>query len=125
VSFDYVILSVKVVPSIDRVALLEPWVTAKTNIVLIQNGIDIEAPVAQAFPENPVISALAFIAVSRTAPGHIQHKAYGRLVLGQYNAEPSEALQEFAQALEAGGVSGRVADNIDKERWLKCVWNTP
>ena len=47
---DYLILTVKVLPDVDRAALIRPAVGPKTVIVLIQNGIDIEAEIAAAFP---------------------------------------------------------------------------
>lgn len=122
-TFDLVLLCVKVVPSIDRVALLAPWVSEQTTIMLIQNGIAIEAPIRAAFPENPLISALAFIAVSRVAPGQIEHKAYGRLVVGAYGE--ASLMEELAEAFVSGGIAVKVADNIEYERWMKCVWNTP
>lgn len=121
--FDLVLLCVKVVPSIDRVALLAPWVSAQTTIMLIQNGIDIEAPILAAFPKNPLISALAFIAVSRVAPGQIEHQAYGRLVMGAYGEAP--IMPELAATFMAGGIVVKIAENIEYERWMKCVWNTP
>lgn len=121
--FDVVLLCVKVLPSIDRVALLKPWVSADTTIMLIQNGIDIEPPIAQAFPQNPLISALAFIAVSRVAPGKVEHKAYGRLVMGPYGK--GEVPMALVEAFNRGGISAKVTDNIQYERWAKCIWNTP
>lgn len=122
-AFDVVILCVKVVPSIDRVALLQPWVASHTTIMLIQNGIDIEAPIAAAFPNNLLISALAFIAVSRVAPGQIDHKAYGRLVMGSYGE--GRVPGALVEAFNAGGVAAKTTENIQYERWAKCIWNAP
>src|SRR5699024_9098308 len=78
---DYVILATKVLPGSDRAALLRPWLAPHSKIVLIQNGLDIEPELADAFPDNPILSCLAFIAVSRVAPARIKHNAYGRLVM--------------------------------------------
>ena len=72
---DYVILTAKVLPDADAVELLRPAVRSpKSVIVLIQNGIDIERKVAEAFPENEILSTIAYIGVSsaarfRSAPG--------------------------------------------------------
>src|SRR5699024_1624748 len=49
---DYLILSTKVAPGSDRTALIRPWLGANTQIVLIQNGLDIEREVTDAFPEH-------------------------------------------------------------------------
>lgn len=123
--FDYVLLCTKVLPNLDRAALLKPWVSSNTTIVLIQNGIDIEAPILEAFPNNPLLSCLAFIAVTRVAPGKIVHKAFGRLKIGSYPSGSNEVAKPIASAITAAGVTADVCEDIVYERWLKCVWNTP
>lgn len=124
-SFDYVLLCTKVLPHLDGAKLLAPWVGPNSTIVLIQNGIDIEKPVQQAFPNNPLLSCLAFIAVTRVAPGKIVHKAFGNLKVGGFPASEPAVAEPFAQALTSSGIKADIADNIVRERWLKCVWNTP
>ena len=53
---DYVLLCTKVVPSVDRVALIRQAVSANTAIVFIQNGVEIEQEILSAFPDNKIIS---------------------------------------------------------------------
>lgn len=122
---DYVICCVKVLPGIDRAELIKPWVGAHTRIVLIENGINIEPAVADAFPDNPLISCLAFIAVSRTGPGQIDHKAFGQLTMGAW----PNGISDDCRALEAlfveGGIHMKLAEQVVAERWRKSLWNTP
>ncbi len=126
VAADYVICCVKVLPDTDRAALITPWVSAGTRIVLIENGIDIEPPVAEAFPDNPLISCLAFIAVNRTeVPGVIEHVAYGRLALGVWPEGVTEDCRALAQWFEQEGIDVKLAESVVRERWIKSVWNTP
>jgi len=122
---DYLIVALKVVEGIDRVASMRPAVGPNTTIVLIENGIDIEPEIVEAFPNNAVVSALAFVAVSRVGPGVVEHKAYGQLMLGDFPKGASPATHRFAELLEAGGVRGVVSENVVTERWRKAVWNTP
>ena len=75
----------------DRAALIRPAVGPHTVIVLIQNGIDIEAAIAAAFPDNELLSSLAFVAVGRGAPGQVNHLSLGSLILGRYPAGVSPA----------------------------------
>lgn len=121
---DFLVVTLKLVAGVDRVALMHPLVGPETTVVLIENGIDIEPEIAGAFPENPLISGLAFVAVSRMAPGRIEHKAYGWLVLGDYPGGAGEQTHAFAALLEAGGVKGEVREDVIRERWKKSVWNT-
>ena len=120
---DYLVLAVKVLDDLDRAALIEPAVGSATAIVLIENGIDIEAPIAAAFPQTPLISGIAFIGARRTAPGRVHHQAFGRLVLGDYPGGIGPASRRFAALLEAGGMAGKLTDSVVTERWRKCVWN--
>lgn len=121
---DYVLLCVKVLPSIDRVALVRPWLGAHTRLVLIENGFAIEPELAAAYPQTPLISCIAVVAVSRNAPGHVTHSGYGRLVMGQYPQGVGTACRELAAWFEAGDVSVKLSEHITGERWKKCVWNT-
>jgi len=120
---DYVLLCVKVAEGVDRVALLRDAVGPGTSIVLLSNGIGIEPEIAQAYPDNELISGLAFICVTRTAPGKIWHQAYGRLALGNYPAGLSAKALALCAAFEQSGIACVASADIGTARWQKCVWN--
>lgn len=122
---DYLILCVKVLPGVDRAALVRPWMGANTRLVLIENGLDIERELADAYPDNPIISCLAFIAASRTEPGVVEHKAYGKLVMGRYPEGIDDNCRELSQFFIDGGINIDLTEQVVGERWRKCLWNTP
>ncbi|SES88261.1 ketopantoate reductase [Marinobacter segnicrescens] len=122
---DYLILCVKVLPGVDRAALVRPWMGANTRLVLIENGLDIERELADAYPDSPIISCLAFIAASRTEPGVVEHKAYGKLVMGRYPEGIDENCRELSQLFTDGGINIDLTEQVVGERWRKCLWNTP
>lgn len=122
---DYVLLCIKVVENADRIGLLKDAIGPNTSIVLVSNGIDIESEIAQAFPNNELISGLAFICVTRTAPGMIWHQAYGRLALGTYPSGLTEKTKALCAAYEQAGINCVASENITTARWQKCVWNAP
>lgn len=122
---DYLILCVKVLPGVDRAALVRPWMGSNTRLVLIENGLDIERELADAYPDNPIVSCLAFIAASRTEPGVVEHKAYGKLVMGRYPEGLDEHCQELSQLFIDGGINIDLTEQVVGERWRKCLWNTP
>jgi 2-dehydropantoate 2-reductase len=119
----YVVLCVKVTADIDRVALLRPAVHSGACIVLIENGIDIEAPIATAFPQNELASAIAYAGVSRVQPGKIIATMNAQLALGGYPHSPGDATRKFAAMCTAGGLPARVTQNLQSARWQKAVWN--
>lgn len=120
---DYVLLCVKVVDGLDRTALLRDVLGPATRIVLLCNGVEIEEEIAAAFPDHELISGLAFICVTRTAPGEIHHQAYGRIALGTYPSGLSHAARALCAAFEASGIPCVASEDIVAARWQKCVWN--
>jgi len=120
---DYLLLTSKVLENVDRAALIRPAVGPRTVIVLIQNGVDIEPPIAEAFPNNELLSSLAFVAVGRGAPGQVNHLSLGSLIMGCYPAGVTPAAQALAAAFEAGKVPCKLTENVIGARWQKAVWN--
>lgn len=120
---DFLILTVKVLEGVDRAALIRPAVGPKTIIVLIQNGVDIEAEIASAFPENEILSGLAVVGVGRSAPGMVNHQTMGQLNLGRYPNGSSLAAERLAGLLNGAGFGCKVTENVVSARWQKAVWN--
>ncbi|HHJ38958.1 MAG: 2-dehydropantoate 2-reductase [Methylothermaceae bacteria B42] len=122
---DYVILCTKVLPHVDRVALIREAVGPETAITLIQNGVEIEDELAKAFPDNELISGLAFVCVSRTKSGHVWHQAYGHLMFGRYPAGITPKVTALCDTFNKSGISAKAMEDIVAARWQKCVWNAP
>lgn len=120
---DYLMLCIKVVAGVDRVSLLKDAVGPDTAIVLLCNGIGIEEEIAAAFPDNEIISGLAFIGVTRTSPGRVHHQSFGNLSFGSYPSGISAKTQSLSDAYQQVGVHCLASDNIISARWQKCVWN--
>jgi len=119
---DYILLCTKVIPELDRVKLIEKAVKDNTSIILIQNGIGIEQALVDAFPDNEVVSGLAFICCNRLSPGNIHHLAYGKITLGNLS-HSSDKTQHLIDLFNKSGIEANTSDNIVTSRWLKCLWN--
>lgn len=124
-SADYVLLCTKVIPAVDRVALIRPAVAENTAIVFIQNGVEIEQEMLDAFPNNEVVSGLAFICCNRVCPGEILHLAYGRLALGNLPSGISNKTVQLCELFSQSGIDCNTNENIITGRWQKCIWNAP
>lgn len=122
---DFLILCVKVLPGVDRARLVAPWMDENTCLVLIENGLGIEKELADAYPNNPLISCLAFIAVSRTESGVVEHQAHGKLVMGRYPEGIDDNCHALSQLFQRGGINIDLTEQVVGERWRKCLWNTP
>lgn len=122
---DYAILCTKVLPGIDRAELVRSALGPNTAVTLIQNGVEIEAELAENFPDHELISGLAFVCVSRTGPGQVWHQAYGNLVFGNFPHGISRKVEALCAAFNRAGVRAKATADIVTARWQKCVWNAP
>ncbi len=119
---DFILVCTKIIPETDRVGLIQAAVSKNSNIVLIQNGINIEEEILTAFPDNNIISGLAFICCNRIAPARIHHLAYGKLTLGSLNRDNQEA-NHLCELFIKAGIEALSSSDIIGSRWLKCLWN--
>jgi 2-dehydropantoate 2-reductase len=122
---DYILVGLKVLPEIDTAKIITEVVGPETAIVLLQNGVEIEEPVVRAFPDNEIISGLAFICATRTSLGHIDHTDFGRLVIGLFPAGKSAKVEELATLFHDSGLLCEVSEDVVTARWRKLVWNAP
>jgi 2-dehydropantoate 2-reductase len=123
--FDLILIATKVLPTIDPVITITNFIKKDTTILLIQNGLNIERPYISAFPENEILSALAFVCSNRHDATHIEHIDYGRLMIGQVQSGTNNRLQEIISMFESAGVPVEKSDEIERERWIKLIWNVP
>lgn len=121
---DVVIVGLKTTNNHLLSELLPPLLHERTVVVLIQNGIGVEADVQQMFPDVQLIAGLAFICSAKTEPGRVNHQCYGSINLGNYSCKDerlfSAILNDFTNAgIQAGSVP------YEEARWKKAVWNMP
>ena len=121
---DVVIVGLKTINNHLLPKLLPPLLHEHTAVVLIQNGIGVEADVQQMFPNVQLIAGLAFICSAKTEPGRVNHQCYGSINLANYSCKDEDlfnsVLKDFTDAaIPAASVP------YDEARWKKAVWNMP
>lgn len=122
---DVVLVSLKSTQNHLLPTLLKPILHDSSMVILIQNGLGLEAELAQSFPNTTIVGGMAFICSSRIAPGHIQHKDYGALNIGFYQHRNDEMLTQFLDDCSVANLTVTVADDLYSSRWKKLVWNIP
>ena len=105
-------------------SLLPPLLHEHTLVVLIQNGIGLEADVQSWFPGLSLVAGLAFICSSKTEPGHINHQCYGSINLGNYSCKDETLFQSVLADFCEAGIDAHEVDYAEA-RWRKAVWNMP
>jgi 2-dehydropantoate 2-reductase len=127
--FDYILVCVKALPSNPSIPeQIAPAVSESTSIVLIQNGVDIEAPFAESFyPAHAIISSVAYLPVTQTSPAVFTHREVEKLHLGTHpvDAPPAHktAAAGFAALIQQGGATAVHHHDIGHERWSKLLVN--
>ncbi len=96
----------------------------KPIVLLIQNGIGVEADVQRMLPDARLMAGLAFICSAKRGPGHIDHQCYGHINLGNYSVGSDDDAKAVADDMLAAGITARMVD-YEEARWRKAVWNMP
>lgn len=111
-------------PSLLRPLLDKAGDGRKPIVLLIQNGIGVEADVQRMLPDARLMAGLAFICSAKRGPGHIDHQCYGHINLGNYSVGSDDDAKAVADDMLAAGITARMVD-YEEARWRKAVWNMP
>lgn len=139
-SFDYVVVAIKALPEVYKTEdIIRDAIPSTTTadgraptIVLIQNGIDIEQPVAEAFPHSLVLSGVSMIG-SHNYGGKIVQFEPDSLSVGYYpesakdtlnNTEREELAREFVALYALSGADCTYHPQLQAARWRKLVYNS-
>lgn len=121
---DVVIVALKTTNNHLLPSLLPPLLKPDTIVLLIQNGIGVEADVEKMFPRQPLAAGLAFICSAKTGPGHVNHQFYGNINIGNYSCADLQRFQQLVDDFRAAGI-GAASVGYHEARWKKAVWNMP
>ena len=104
--------------------LLPPMIHENTVVVLIQNGIGLEADLQALFPTLQIVAGLAFICSGKVGPGHIDHQCYGSINLGNYSVKDKELFAKLLMDFRNAEIEANEVE-YEEARWKKAVWNMP
>lgn len=121
---DVVIVGLKTTNNHLLPSLLTPLLHERTVVVLIQNGIGVEADVQKMFPDVQLVAGLAFICSAKTEPGRVNHQCYGSINLGNYSCRDEVVFSRILSDFTAAGVACASVP-YNEARWKKAVWNMP
>ena len=121
---DVVVVALKTTQNHLLPSLLPPLLKPDTIILLIQNGIGVEADVQQLFPSQPIAAGMAFICSAKAGPGHINHQFYGNINIGNYSCHNPQRYGQMLADFRAAGIGAADVEYLEA-RWKKAVWNMP
>ena len=128
-TFQYVICANKVIRSSED----HEWTdelehigrNKKTAFVTAQNGILNEPLLEQKFPENPILSAICYASVTRTAPRCVEEnlRMHQRCFKVGAFTKDETSFERAQQLVELGEHEFSFIEGVKKERWKKMVLN--
>lgn len=123
---DVIVVCLKTTSEGALAKMLPPLLKPTSLVILIQNGIGVEAEVARLVPGAMLVAGLAFICSAKAGPGLIDHQFYGNVNLAPFNLTPSamDSLSEVAEEFARAGIPNKIMDYA-VARWKKAVWNMP
>ncbi|EEH39103.2 2-dehydropantoate 2-reductase [Paracoccidioides lutzii Pb01] len=131
--FDYVVVTTKQPPDVFSVSdLIRPTVTlGLTTVVLIQNGINIEVPVIEAFSTNTVMSSITMIGSRTEGENTIIQLGPDIQIMGPYfhtgleRCVQAQQAREFVKIYKAGREGEEAKCTYSEEmpvaRWQKLL----
>jgi 2-dehydropantoate 2-reductase len=127
---DVVIVALKTTQNALLETLLPAAAAENACVLMMQNGLGIEAEAARVVPGRTILGGLAFLCSNKMGPGHIRHVDYGNIRLGQYRADGraagvTETMSGIARDFRDGGIGVELEDDLNVARWKKLVWNVP
>lgn len=121
---DVVLVCLKTVNNALLRELLPPLLKEDTLVLLIQNGIGVEADVQAMFPGVSLAAGLAFICCAKNEPGHVNHQCFGSINIGNYSCPDQSRVDALLADFVAAGIDAHLV-SYDEARWRKSVWNMP
>lgn len=121
---DVVIVGMKNVNNHMLPDLVRPVLKPGGIVLLIQNGIGVEADMQKALPEAQLAAGLAFICSAKAGPGLIRHQCYGSINIGNYSCRDRELFDRLLADLQDASIKAAEVD-YNTARWRKAVWNMP
>jgi len=110
---------------------LLPTVIKEDGVVLVlQNGLGVEAAVAEIVDPHRVIGGMCFVCANKVSPGRIRHLDYKAISLAEYTAGYRAAgitarMQQIATNFTSAGIPIDLSEDLLLARWQKLVWNIP
>ena len=141
--FDYVVITTKNIPDGPEHSRVEniarPLVLSNnsidpartSNILLIQNGIDIEKPLLKEFPQDKynysLLSGIEFLGSTKVGKGRISHIGSEKLFVGAFQQEDQrarKAAEEYVAMYHNEGKNHCEVDpRVRHSRWNKLLYN--
>lgn len=127
---DVVVVALKTTQNHLLPDLLPPVVKDDGVVLVLQNGLGVEAEAAAIAGPERILGGLCFLCSNKVGPGHICHLDYKKISMGEYSATGeavgvTDRLRRIAADFERAGIPIELAEDLVLARWKKLMWNIP
>jgi 2-dehydropantoate 2-reductase len=120
---DLLLFCVKSYDTDDAARLIEPMVEQDTVIISLQNGIDNQDKLIEAYGKEKVMAGTAFIEASIASPGVIAQMGNpGRIVFGELSGERSGRALDILHLFQSAGIDAELSSDISRVLWEKFLF---
>ena len=120
---DVVFIAVKLGDLDAALAQLAPVVGPKTTVISLQNGVEAEERLIQAFGPARVAGGVAYIAAAIDAPGVIRHLGTNqRIQIGALPGGEGVPVADIVAALAGAGIDAEASADICLAIWQKFIF---
>ncbi|MEE9275088.1 MAG: 2-dehydropantoate 2-reductase [bacterium] len=120
---DVVLFCVKTTANEAAIPAIAPMMGPESVVIDLQNGVDNEDRLAEAYGAERVMGGAAYIFTSVDAPGRIkQIGGPRRLVFGEMAGGTSARGEKILGVLKRAGVNAELSDDILVELWTKFIF---
>ena len=106
--------------------LLPPPTRGGGVVLVLQNGLGVEADSAAIVGADRVLGGCCFLCSNKIGPGHVRHLDFGRIVFGEFEqtgSGVSQRARDICAELVAAGIDAEATDDLRMARWRKLMWN--
>ena len=123
---DIVIVALKTTQNHLLPSLLPPVVKDNGAVLVLQNGLGVEADSAAVVGNGRVIGGTCFLCSNKAGPGHIKHLDYGKVAIGEYGSRGVTDRMRLIEAdFQRAGIQIELSPDLMTMRWKKLMWNIP
>jgi 2-dehydropantoate 2-reductase len=121
---DLLLFSVKSTATAEVAASLRPFLKKSCLVMTLQNGVDNEEILADAFGKDRVLSAAAYIQAHVTEAGTVKQAGTPpKLVIGALDESLTAKAAEIAELFNAAEIETFPTRDVLKIKWKKLLWN--
>jgi 2-dehydropantoate 2-reductase len=121
--FDLILFCVKSYDTAEAARTLAGCLNPDGAILTVQNGVENEMLLAEAFGRAAVMGGNARIGAELVAPGRIVHRTGGLIEFGELDGSDSARARQLAELFRRAGIFGELTLQLTTIRWEKLLWN--